>query len=73
MTRTLNTLNSIYEIDEDGKRIRRVSGKNDPTGHFQPDGEWKPYVKILPWMHGARMVLWPDGQATILSVVVSET
>lgn len=41
------TMNSIYEVDTENKRIRRLNGKDDPTPRQGPDGEWKPYLELM--------------------------
>lgn len=68
----LRTLNSVYEVDEAGHRIRRVSGVNKPTRNFTPDGEWKPYLGIFTWMSDARLIVFGADNYTITSKVVSE-
>ena len=73
---TVNTENSIYEIDEDNRLIRRVSGLSSPTPRQGKDGEWKEYVSIEPF-EGGMLICWgtnPNGTAkcTWTSNIVKE-
>lgn len=38
--------NSIYEVDVENKRIRRMEGKINPTPRQGIDGEWKKFLDI---------------------------
>ena len=47
MTVKLTTASgSIYELDVDGKRVRRLTGKIAPTPRQGADGEWKAFVTL---------------------------
>ena len=37
---------SVYELDESRKRIRRLSGNGDPTRRTGQDGAWREYESI---------------------------
>jgi hypothetical protein len=37
---------SIYEVNEEEKKIRRLSGTNQPTERQGQDGEWKVYESL---------------------------
>lgn len=39
---------SIYEIDRKNKRVRRMTGKTNPTPRMGTDGEWRTYSGIQP-------------------------
>jgi len=39
---------STYEIDLTNKKIRRVSGLNDPTQRQGADGDWRNYDEVIP-------------------------
>jgi hypothetical protein len=39
---------SKYEVDTDNKRIRRLTGKNEPTRRQGVDGNWRNYDTIVP-------------------------
>lgn len=39
---------SIYEVDRKNKRVRRLSGKGNPTPKLGVDGEWRLYLDIQP-------------------------
>lgn len=43
---------SVYEIDFDGKRIRRHMGAYLPTPRQSEDKEWKNFVHITPIQEG---------------------
>ncbi len=51
------TRNSIYELDPDQHRIRRVSGVNDPTLRQGDDGEWQTYLTISEVVVGSIVVI----------------
>lgn len=40
----IRTKNSVYELDEAAKQVRRLNGLNDPTPCFGADGQWRPYA-----------------------------
>lgn len=69
MSTFVSTRNSTYEIDDESKRIRRVSGVNDPTPQFEEDGKWHPYSSITDFL-GGLFIAWPDGKGTVTSAVV---
>jgi hypothetical protein len=73
---------SLYELDGENHRIRRVSGERAPTIRQGTDGTWRSYVLIAPEQPtvGSRLVVvWEidvDGhraESTILSEVRSVT
>lgn len=37
---------SVYEVDQDNKQYRRISGMKDPTPRQSKDGEWRKYASI---------------------------
>lgn len=39
---------SLYEVDPDAKRIRRITGVDAPTARQGPDGEWRDYERLIP-------------------------
>ena len=39
---------SIYECDEERRRIRRLSGTHEPTPNQGEDEEWQSYLKTSP-------------------------
>lgn len=43
---------SIYEVDFENNRVRRVSGVNRPTPRQGSDGEWKTYQTVFLSDHG---------------------
>jgi hypothetical protein len=65
-------------VDERLRRIRRLSGVNDPTPRVGVDGEWRPYQALAQTEIGL-VILWPwinpNGTlpTTITSPVVAVT
>ena len=57
---------SVYELDEEGKQIRRVSGTHSATAHQSPDGEWQTYLSATPVVKGkvVRIVWRVDYEGT---------
>lgn len=39
---------SVYEVDRNHKRVRRLAGERNPTPRTGIDGEWKAYADIQP-------------------------
>lgn len=70
---TFSTISgSIYQVDEENKRIRRITGKTPPHRTFAPDGKWKPFEEITFIEVGlSACIKWPEavGGSTITSVV----
>ncbi len=46
MKRVATETGSIYEIDTELQRIRRLSGNKSPTARQGQDGEWKTYEHL---------------------------
>lgn len=68
----VHTQNSVYEIDQCKKRVRRIEGEGQPTARFSPNGEWKTYSVLLQLEIGKSMaILWPDGQPDLRDFSVS--
>lgn len=68
------TLNSTYQVDEEAKRFRRVTGVNREL--VGPDGEWVDYTRVEEVRAGLgdERVLWferPHGQFLRTSLVQS--
>jgi hypothetical protein len=72
---------SVYELDSDQKRIRRLSGIKDPTVRQGLDGDWKDFASLMPPdpVEGGRVyIIWKvdnvDGvsvnRGTLTSAVV---
>jgi hypothetical protein len=49
---------SIYEFDHGLRRVRRLSGQEDPTPRQGKDGEWKSYNEVLLQWNGSLIVVW---------------
>lgn len=53
MTTTFTTqTGSLYEIDTDLKRIRRITGSHEPTGRQSHDGTWQDYDQAFIFQQG---------------------
>lgn len=66
----IKTLNSTYELDIAGQRIRRLEGVNPPTLYQGEDGQWQPFTSVIDW--GSSMVIeWPHGGHTVTSTILS--
>lgn len=77
LMRVISTANSVYQVDEDNRLIRRVLGVNQPTPRQGDDGQWKEYKSIGLGGDGL-LIIWeynPDGSArcTWTSTVVADT
>lgn len=48
---------SLYEVNYDEKKIRRVTGTHDPTNHQGKDGEWKDFLEVNT-DYGYLEVIW---------------
>jgi hypothetical protein len=69
VTTRIETLNSVYEVDEENKRVRRVSGANEPTTFQAADGEWQEYSHKTDFC-SALAFEWPHGGFTVTSPVI---
>ncbi len=53
---------SVYELDEEQKLVRRVTGTRQPQPRQGFDGEWRPYEAVSPVKLGMGVCIeWPDG------------
>lgn len=66
------TQNSAYEIDQEQKLIRRLSGTNRIVGNLGLDGEWQKYDCIVDVEVGKHAIIWYGDHAknqTITSAI----
>jgi len=51
---------SVYELDLNNKRIRRLNGNKAPTERQGADGEWKTYASLLnePQVDKSLVIVW---------------
>ncbi len=71
---------SVYEMDVENQRVRRLNGPRDPTPRQGPDGEWRGYEKALLLETGKMLFVWRhdivDGEAiarcTVTNRIVQE-
>lgn len=52
---------SMYEVDTERKRVRRLIGAGNPTPRIGKDGEWKRYKHIEVKLRQKAIIVWPDG------------
>lgn len=58
---------SAYEVDEETRRVRRLSGSLAPTERQGPDGVWKEYASISEVVPGLPvMILWKTEDETFI-------
>ena len=74
---------SMYQVDEDNKRVRRLVGNGSPTIRIGKDGDWRSYQEITnPKVGECLIIVWssdvpllignePGVPLTRTSVVVS--
>jgi hypothetical protein len=61
---------SAYEVDAEGKRIRRLHGVLDPTSRQGTDGTWKTYEDLTDIEVGRPvLIMWFGSDATVTSYV----
>lgn len=55
----VQTMNSVYEVDRDAKRIRRLTSNHQPTDRQSPDGEWDEFEDLKGFQEGqTMMIVW---------------
>lgn len=60
---------SLYEVDEQQKRVRRLYGAKNPTPRQGKDGDWRTYVS-LSHIGESLFIMWNDeGQGTLTSAI----
>lgn len=65
------TRNSLYEIDQEQKLIRRVTGNNPATRSFE--GDWNEYSDIIYLEVGRRAgICWPNSTRLTLTSTIRE-
>lgn len=63
-----HTESSTYEIDTERNRIRRLSGRADPTSGQGQDGVWKDFKSTTDVVQGAQvLIVWTDGSKPTLT------
>lgn len=68
----IRTENSIYEVDPNDRRIRRLSGKKEPSRRQGEDGQWRFYEILHLGSIGEPMFVdyLGDGCGTLTSHVM---
>lgn len=62
---------SMYQLDPDSNRMRRLAGAHSPTANQAADGQWQEYMEIsppLPVVGEPVMVIW----GTYTDVIMGE-
>lgn len=61
---------SVYELDDAAKRVRRLTGRAEPTPRQGVDGRWRTYVDRTELRAGLPVVFaWSAHEGTTTSVV----
>lgn len=57
---------SLYEVDRENSRIRRVTGNREPTKRQGSDGEWREYENITDvGVGGPVLIHWKHAQPVV--------
>lgn len=75
MITTVHTSFSVYEIDQDAKRVRRLRGLDPQTAHqdrFSGDEGWAEYLSVA-WCHDGLLFVWALEEGGSNEVVVRQT
>ena len=65
----IHTRNSVYEVDTQNKRVRRMSGKDNPTPRQGADGAWRAYASIFPdppTVGSELLIMWEPATTPLL-------
>ena len=57
---------SVYEVDQQGKRIRRLTGKNEPTSRQGKDNEWRAYNDLILNVGRSAWIFWDPKTTPLL-------
>lgn len=60
---------SLYELNVEHRRVRRLEGAKAPTARQGADGEWRHYERAWPQALGVYFDWNGDGKGTLTSVV----
>lgn len=75
ITEYLTESGSVYQVDDEGPRVRRVSGVHPPTPYFGEDGVWQDCISAREYtsVNGTvdLLVHWRDLRITYTSPIVS--
>ena len=55
--RFITETGSLYEVDQENKKIRRLNGKRDPSPRQGKDGEWQGYLNDLSIVVGEPVII----------------
>ena len=54
---------SVYQVDEDRRRVRQLMVVPGGSPHTLSDGEWREYERLTGGLPGDRALFWwPDGK-----------
>jgi hypothetical protein len=57
---------SLYEVDSDNRRIRRMIGVNNPSPRQGKDGEWRPYDTLILNLGESACIFWDPKTTPLL-------
>lgn len=61
------THNSLYEVDVEAQKVRRLAGLHAPTQRQGPDGEWKSYESLTVLSDRRLLIQWEGARCTVTS------
>lgn len=66
---------SVYEVNFDSKKIRRLNGVKDSTSRQGKDGEWRAYKELIPspLKKGvSAVIIWKDDTELLDETIVED-
>jgi hypothetical protein len=64
---------SVYEVNSEEKKIRRLTGRVSATKRQGQDGEWREYQQAIVRLNQSVMIVWGSAngvlQTTITNIV----
>lgn len=57
---------SIYEVDSESKKIRRLYGTEDPTTRQGKDGDFRPYIRLDLEVGECACIFWDPKTTPLL-------
>ena len=71
--RRITTRNSVYEVDEENKKVRRVEGTGTIPSLLATDGEWQDYEHAFQHPFTGGLGVWNKaGKGFITSTVLKD-
>lgn len=70
MTTRIETENSVYELDEINRRVRRIEGHQYDNSQWPEDlMVWREYTQCDPGYFGRMIVVWSDSTVSLTSEI----